>query len=83
MNIPEFRAESSLYEPTRRYLTPGSPRGPDARTVLPQARFPVGGPVDLQECWQRCIWTPWDCPAECENVPWPTVPPQPKRMLRY
>jgi hypothetical protein len=77
MSIPGFRAESSLYLSQGRYRTDRHSGGAGQPTVAPQARLLGGSPVDLEECWQRCIWTPWDCPAECENVPWPTIPPPP------
>jgi len=77
MSIPGFRAENSLYLSEGRYRANGHRGVAGHLTVTPQAWAPIGGLVDLEECWQRCIYTPWDCPTECEGAPWPTYPPPP------
>jgi hypothetical protein len=80
MRLPEFCAEGSLSDRTHRRRTARRAR-PLGGAVRPQAARGYGRSVSMEECWQRCFNTPWDCPTECANVPWPTIPPQPKRIV--
>lgn len=78
MNMPGFTAERSLENPTVVYRTTGVLDGSGGlNQVLPQQY-----PVDMEECWQRCLLPPYICPKECAYVPWPTYPPPPRRHLK-
>jgi hypothetical protein len=84
MRIPGFDAANSLYASDVHYRAAGAPAGSrGSRAVLPQQSRFIGAPVDLQACWERCIFTPWNCPPECQGVPWPTIPPVPTRVVKY
>lgn len=79
MRMPGFTAEFSLDRAREPYRTAGiMDSSTNAGQVLLQQY-----PVDMEECWRRCIWTPWDCPNECQYVPWPTIPPDPKMLRRF
>jgi hypothetical protein len=78
MKLPEFCAEGSLSARRHRGRIDRRAR-PVPGAVRPQAGG-YGRPISMEECWQLCINSPGDCPAECANVPWPTIPPQPRRV---
>jgi hypothetical protein len=75
MRLPGFSADRSLERGAGLYRTAGLFDDSIGREqVLPQQKR-----TSKEECWRRCIWTPWDCPTECWGVPWPTLPPSERR----
>jgi hypothetical protein len=79
MPVPGYTADLSLT--TRGHASNRRARTPSAGVVA-QARW-RGGPyrISMEECWQACINGVGDCPPECADVPWPTIPPPPPRYL--